>query len=100
MIKPRVEGVPIGLLEDREYEEVELTMEPEDRIVFYSDGVEDQLNAQEEDYSRARLMRLLRKHGEEEPQAIANACFTALDEFRDGTPITDDQTVVVVRILA
>jgi serine phosphatase RsbU (regulator of sigma subunit) len=45
-------------------------------------------------------MRLLRKHGEEEPQAIANACISALDEFRDGTPITDDQTVVVVRILA
>ena len=99
LIKPRVEGVPIGLLEDREYEQLELTMEPEDRIVFYSDGVEDQLNAQEEDYSRGRLMRLLKKHGGEPPQAIADACIQALDEFRDGTPITDDQTVVVVRIL-
>ena len=26
IIKPRVEGVPIGLLEDREYEQLELTM--------------------------------------------------------------------------
>jgi sigma-B regulation protein RsbU (phosphoserine phosphatase) len=99
LIKPRVEGVPIGLLEDREYEQLELTMQPEDRIVFYSDGVEDQLNAQEEDYSRARLTKLLHKHGHEEPQAIADVCFKALDEFRSGTPITDDQTVVVVRIL-
>jgi phosphoserine phosphatase RsbU/P len=99
LIKPRVEGVPIGLLEDREYEQLELAMQPEDRIVFYSDGVEDQLNAQEEDYSRARLTKLLHKHGGETPQAIADACFKALDEFRGGTPITDDQTVVVVRIL-
>jgi phosphoserine phosphatase RsbU/P len=99
LIKPRVEGVPIGLLEDREYDQLELTMEPEDRIVFYSDGVEDQLNALEEDFSRGRLTRLLKQHGGEEPQAIADACIRALDEFRDGTPITDDQTVVVVRIL-
>jgi phosphoserine phosphatase RsbU/P len=99
LIKPRVEGVPIGLLEDREYDQLELILEPEDRIVFYSDGVEDQLNAQEEDYSRGRLTRLLKQHGGEQPQAIADACIRALDEFRDGTPITDDQTVVVVRIL-
>ncbi len=99
LIKPRVEGVPIGLLEDREYEQLELTMEPEDRIVFYSDGVEDQLNAHEEDYSRGRLTRLLKQYGGDQPQAIADACIRALDQFRDGTPITDDQTVVVVRIL-
>ncbi len=99
LIKPRVEGVPIGLLEDREYEQLELTMEPEDRIVFYSDGVEDQLNGKDEDFSRGRLTRLLKHHGGEQPQAIADACIRALDEFRDGTAITDDQTVVVVRIL-
>jgi sigma-B regulation protein RsbU (phosphoserine phosphatase) len=44
----KLEGVPIGLLEDREYEEVELILEPGDTILFYSDGVEDQLNAKEE----------------------------------------------------
>jgi sigma-B regulation protein RsbU (phosphoserine phosphatase) len=99
VIKTRVEGVPIGMLEDREYEEVELPLEAGDRIVFYSDGVEDQLNAKDEDYSPSRLTRLLKQHGGEEPQAIADACFKDLDKFRDGTPITDDQTVLVVRIL-
>jgi sigma-B regulation protein RsbU (phosphoserine phosphatase) len=100
IIKPRVEGVPIGLLEDREYEEVELTLEPDDRLVFYSDGVEDQLNARDEDYSRSRLIQLITGHGSEPPQAIADACIRALDEFRDGTPITDDQTVLVIGVSA
>ncbi len=63
IFQTKVEGVPIGLLEDREYEEVELALEPGDTILFYSDGVEDQLNAKEEDYSRARVTRLLAKRG-------------------------------------
>jgi sigma-B regulation protein RsbU (phosphoserine phosphatase) len=97
----KLEGVPIGLLEDREYEEVELILEPGDTILFYSDGVEDQLNAKEEDYSRARVVRLLTKRAAAHapPQAIADAFFADLDKFRGETPIFDDQTLVVVRVV-
>lgn len=100
IIKPVVEGVPIGLLDDREYDEVALPLEPADIVLFYSDGVEDQLDAQGADYSQDRVKRLLRQHAEASPQAIADAFFAALDEFRGATPITDDQTLVVVRVLA
>jgi sigma-B regulation protein RsbU (phosphoserine phosphatase) len=98
ILKPRVEGVPIGLLEDREYEELEFALEPGDTILFYSDGVEDQLNAKEEDYSRARVQKLLTKKHAEAPQAIADAYFAELDKFRGATAITDDQTVVAMRL--
>jgi sigma-B regulation protein RsbU (phosphoserine phosphatase) len=98
VIKPRAEGVPIGLLEDRHYEEIEVQTEPGDTVLFYSDGIEDQLNPNEDDYSRARILRLLKKHGHESPQTIANAIFTELDAFRDGTAITDDQSVVVLKV--
>jgi sigma-B regulation protein RsbU (phosphoserine phosphatase) len=98
ILKPKVEGVPIGLLEDREYEEVEFMLEPGDTILFYSDGVEDQLNAKGEDYSRTRVQRLLTKKHAEAPQAIADAFFAELDKFRGATPITDDQTLVAMRL--
>ena len=87
-------------MEDREYEEVELILEPDDIVVFYSDGVEDQLNAADEEFARARLMGVLKKHLRDEPQAIADAIIAALDEFRDGIPLTDDQTVLVVKFAA
>ena len=99
ILKPKVEGVPIGLLEDREYEEVEFVLQRGDTAVFYSDGVEDQVDEAGEDYTRARLGRLLVKHCHESPQEIADAVIQDLDRFRDGTPITDDQTVVVVNVL-
>jgi phosphoserine phosphatase RsbU/P len=98
VLKPKAEGVPIGLLEDREYEEIEFQTEVGDTILFYSDGVEDQLNAKEEEYTRARIGRLLKKHGHEPPKAVSDAIFADLDHFRDDTPITDDQSVVVLKV--
>ncbi len=98
IIKPKAEGVPIGLLEDRQYEEVEFMAEIGDTILFFSDGVEDQLNAREEDYSRLRVIRMLKKHGAESPATFAKAIFADLDTFREGTPITDDQSIVVMRV--
>lgn len=99
-IKPVVEGVPIGLLEDREYDEVTLDLEPGDTVLFYSDGVEDQLNSAGEDFSEDRVRSLLLERADAPPQAIADAFFAALDDFRGATPITDDQTLVVARVLA
>jgi len=99
ILKPKIEGVPIGLLEDREYEEMDLAVEPGDSILFFSDGVEDQLNEKSDDFSRSRITRILKQHGGEPPQAIVDAIFLELDAFREATPITDDQTVVVLRVL-
>ncbi len=67
-------------------------------MLFFSDGVEDQLNAKEEDFTRSRVTRLLKKHGETSPKTLADAIFTELDAFRDDTAITDDQSVVVIKV--
>ncbi|HLW77401.1 MAG TPA: SpoIIE family protein phosphatase, partial [Bryobacteraceae bacterium] len=98
ILKPKAEGVPIGLLEDRQYDEIEFQAEAGDTILFFSDGVEDQLNAKDDQYSRLRVLHLLKKHGSESPQSIAKRIFVDLDAYRDGTPITDDQSVVVMRV--
>ena len=98
-LTPRAEGVPIGLLENQQYEEVVFDTKRGDMILLYSDGVEDQLDRDEEHYSRARIHRLLKQHGSGAPLQFANAIFAELDEFRDGVPITDDQTVVAIKVV-
>jgi sigma-B regulation protein RsbU (phosphoserine phosphatase) len=100
ILKPRIEGVPIGLLEDRDYEEIELTLEPGDTVLLNSDGVEDQTGAAGEEFSRERIARLLQQHAAEEPKAIADAIIQEIDEFRGTQAISDDQSVVVLRIQA
>jgi len=95
----RASGVPVGLLEDRQYEEVECQTERGDAILLYSDGVQDQLNEAEKHFSRTRTLDLFRKHGAERPQKIADTIIRELDAFRESTPLTDDQTIVVMRVI-
>jgi phosphoserine phosphatase RsbU/P len=91
-------GVPIGLLEDQQYEEVKVTVEPGDLILLYSDGVEDQLS-DDQDYGRERLNAIVKKHCQDAPQQIAKMIFDDIDLFRMNTPLTDDQSVIAMRVL-
>jgi len=94
----RSEGVPIGLLDDQEYDEVRFDAEHGDLVLFYSDGVEDQLSDTDE-YGRARVEKLLGEYQDKTPQYIVNAIFEDIDRFRGATSLTDDQTVIALRVL-
>jgi sigma-B regulation protein RsbU (phosphoserine phosphatase) len=116
IIDMRVEGVPIGLLEAQEYEEVTITAEPNDLLLLYSDGVEDQLGPEAasldeataisqdlETYGHERLENLVRAncrtHFHVQPQRLTEKIFEDIDQFRGSTALTDDQTVVALRVL-
>jgi sigma-B regulation protein RsbU (phosphoserine phosphatase) len=94
----RAEGVPLGLLEAREYDEVTHEAEPNDVIVLLSDGISDQLDGGERDYGRGRASEMLKKYGDQSPDRIADEILADLDRFRGETPITDDQTLVVIKV--
>lgn len=98
IIKARVEGVPAGLLDDREYEEITFDAEPGDVLVLYSDGVTDQPNSKGEDYGRHNLARALRRQCGKDPEIVADAILKDLAEFTDGIPLQDDQTMIVLRV--
>jgi len=98
LIRPRAEGVPAGLLNDRDYEEVTLQAEPGDLIVLYSDGITDQPNTRGEDYGRGHLSRVLRRLCGHDPETVASQILADLDEFSTGVPMADDQTLVVLKV--
>ncbi len=97
IIEARSEGVPIGLLDDQTYEQVEIVAQPNDLLLFYSDGIEDQL-AEDGEYGRERLEALVRKNCSKSPQHVVNAIFQDLDIFRGATPLTDDQSLIALRV--
>lgn len=98
ILKQRVEGIPLGLLDDQEYDEVTFQAEPGDLILLYSDGVHDQQDAAGEDYGRRRLYTLLECMWDESPQAVVDAVFADLDRFMAGSDISDDQTAIVFKV--
>jgi phosphoserine phosphatase RsbU/P len=98
IIAAKAEGMPIGLLEHQTYDEVSYQAEAGDMLLLFSDGVEDQLNSQEDHFGSARVQRLLTQNDTATPQSIVDQIFRELDEFRDGVALTDDQTVVTMRV--
>ena len=98
IIKPRVEGVPAGLLDDREYEELVFDTQPGDLVVLHSDGITDQPNPKGEEYGRGHLSRALRKLCGKSPEVVADKILADLDAFTAGGPAFDDQTMIVLKV--
>ncbi len=97
IVKLRVEGVPLGLLDAREYEEVPFQAEAGDMIVLYSDGITDHLNAAGTEFGRNRLAQIVRAHCRLTSVELTNSIFREMDRF--STTAFDDQTVCVMKVL-
>ena len=96
ILKLRVEGVPIGLLESREYEEVSFQAEPGDTLVLYSDGITDHLNAAGTEFGRGRLAQIVRTQCRKNADELIATIFKDLDKF--STVAFDDQTLFVMKV--
>ena len=96
ILKVRVEGVPIGLLDSREYEEVTFQAEPGDLVVLFSDGITDHLNAAGHEFGRGRLSQILRANSAKPVRDVVSAVFQELDKF--STTAFDDQTVFALKV--
>jgi phosphoserine phosphatase RsbU/P len=98
VIKPKAEGVPLGLLADNRYEEVHFATQPGDLIVLYSDGITDQENEREDEYGRGGLCNHVRTVWQLSPREIVHSIFEDVDRFAGGMERFDDQTLVVMKV--
>jgi sigma-B regulation protein RsbU (phosphoserine phosphatase) len=96
ILKVRAEGVPIGLLDSREYEEVVFQAEPGDLVVLFSDGITDHMNAEGREFGRGRLAQILRANCGKPAGDVVTAVFGELDKF--SASAFDDQTVFALRV--
>lgn len=98
ILNPSVEGTPIGLLENREYDEIPIDTEPGDVIALYSDGIQDGPNTGDEEYGGDRLAEVLKAASHLPAKEIVDAIFKSHELFTAGTRMFDDQTVVILKV--
>jgi sigma-B regulation protein RsbU (phosphoserine phosphatase) len=96
ILKVRIEGVPLGLLDAREYEEVPFQAEPGDTIVLYSDGITDHMNSSSTEFGRGRLAHLIRANCHLPAADLIGVIFNELDRW--STKKFDDQTLFVMKV--
>ena len=98
----RAEGFPLGLFPHVTYEEFTLSTRPGDRLVFFSDGIVDAVDAEGAMYGEDRLRMLLESLPGSETdtaQSTVNTILNSVSAFQSGTAHFDDETVVVLRTL-
>jgi len=96
-----VEGFPLGLFPDAQYDELVIEAKPGDVLVFFSDGIVDAENAAGDMFGTDRLSDVLRKHPSacNSAQATVDAILAEVNAFQSGTAHFDDETLVVLRVL-
>ena len=91
-------GLPLGLFDDADYDELSFRAKPGDMFVFFSDGILDAANGAGDLFGRVRLERIVNKDANASPDAVVKAIFAAVAEHAAGQDAFDDQTVVAIRV--
>jgi len=94
----RVEGIPLGLLGNTEYEETIVELEKGDLLAFFSDGLVEAANPDHEEFGARSLEEVLRKNAERPTGEILEAVFAEITRYEAGEARRDDQTLLLVRV--
>jgi phosphoserine phosphatase RsbU/P len=86
-------GLPLGLALG-EYSETEIELKPGCRVVFYSDGITEAANPDEEEYGQLRLKEHLLQ-----PGTSGESLLEDVRSFANGFGLHDDATVITVEML-
>ncbi|HUO16897.1 MAG TPA: GAF domain-containing SpoIIE family protein phosphatase [Verrucomicrobiae bacterium] len=85
-------GLPLGL-SSGDYSETEITLSKGSRLIFYSDGITEAVNADEEEYGPCRLAEHALK-----PDASAVTIIDEVQLFANDNGVRDDASVVFVGV--
>jgi sigma-B regulation protein RsbU (phosphoserine phosphatase) len=89
-------GMPLGVLEDEDWEQRTVQMTCGDSLVIYTDGVTDAQDPRGEFFGSPRLCQVLQANLGGSALDVQRSLLSALAEFVQGAPQTDDITVAVV----
>lgn len=93
-------GTVVGILESAEFEEEALELVPGDRVILYTDGINEAANEQSELYGEERLCTLVAGlPAELTAREITECILEGVRKFLDGVEPGDDMTVMVLRVL-
>jgi sigma-B regulation protein RsbU (phosphoserine phosphatase) len=91
-------GRPIGLLSGGGYTEQQLDVSAGDVLFFYTDGCVEAENTAGDQFGPDRLERLLGASAGRGADAVIAAVEAEIGAFRAGAELTDDATIMVVKV--
>jgi len=91
-------GLLLGVLPEATYSRAELVLVEGDLLVLYTDGVSEALDAREEEFGEARLVRLAQEGRQGDVGQLVAAIEEAVVAFQGRSSFADDFTLLVGRV--
>lgn len=98
-VEPLKTGGPIiGALPNMEYTAESVVLEPEDMLLFFTDGLSEAMNEQEVEYGEQRVQDFVHLHRECDPDTLINKLITDVRSYDPTEPPRDDRTIIALKI--
>jgi serine phosphatase RsbU (regulator of sigma subunit) len=95
---PESRGPALGIFPGAKYQNSTQTVQPEDFILLFTDGLFEVENEKAELFSEERLRETVEQHADLPPEPLVQAVIHDVEQFTGGGPFTDDLCVVGVQI--
>jgi sigma-B regulation protein RsbU (phosphoserine phosphatase) len=96
-------GIGVGLekgdIFDSSLEEIEIELKSDHNFIFYSDGVTETMNEQNELFGMERFEEMLIKNSHKDSDDILNNTIETLKQFRSKAHQNDDITLVIAKCI-
>jgi serine phosphatase RsbU (regulator of sigma subunit) len=90
-------GPLLGALKGAEFQSGELTLEPGDTLVVYSDGVVECRNPEGEEFGLDRLIAALPRAKQQSAHGTLMMLLAVVQEFANGYPMSDDMSLTLIQ---
>jgi sigma-B regulation protein RsbU (phosphoserine phosphatase) len=91
-------GLPLGLFDEADYDEMEFKAKPGDMFVFFSDGILDARNRHGHSFGSERVESIVAGCADKSADCVVKEIFKAVTEHAAGVDAFDDQTVVAIKV--
>ena len=91
-------GFPLGIFEEVQYDEWGVTLKAGDILLFHSDGIAETANSEGQFFGTTRLQRFIEQHHELTAGEMADQILREVDWFAQSAPLSDDRTLVILKV--
>ncbi len=91
-------GFPLGIYDDVTYDEWGVMLDPDDVLVFHSDGLAESSSADGQFFGTNRLRELVAARHALSVSELADHLLAEVNRFTGDAPVSDDRTLVILKV--
>ncbi len=90
-------GMMVGAFDFAKYDEANLTLNANDILIVFSDGISEAESQSNEEYTEDRLLKFVVENRNLSAHDLRDAIFNEVDKWADGKERGDDQTILILK---